>query len=320
MAEVWIGVDVGKDALDIAMTERSEVARIANELVAVRRWANELAAGSRVVMEATGGYERLAAQVLREQGHRVSVVNPKRVRDFAKATGQFAKTDKLDARILSAYGQALNPRETLVRSVNEQEMQALVERRRQLVDARTAEKNRRKLAPKVTRPSIDEHIKWLDEQVGKLDRELAERTEKLAPLRLEVDRMCGVPGVGKLVALTLLLQLPELGQLNRKEIAALVGLAPFACDSGRQRGRRAIWGGRAEARSMLFLAALSGIRHNVPLRTFYRRLVQAGKKKKVALAATARKLLTALNAMARDAAPWSPASLEQTGLCQLPVA
>ncbi|HEY2407861.1 MAG TPA: IS110 family transposase [Polyangiaceae bacterium] len=313
--EIWFGIDVSKDALDIAGTSQSSVVRIANELRAVRAWASRLPSESRVVMEATGGYERLALNVLRERGHRVSVVNPKRVRDFAKATGQLAKTDKLDARVLSAYGQALNPRETLVKSVDEQEMQALVERRRQLVDARTAEKNRRKLAPTVTHSSIDEHIEWLDEQVGKLDQELAERTQKLAALQCEVERMCAVPGVGKLIALTLLLQLPELGQLNRKEIAALVGLAPFACDSGHQRGRRVIWGGRAEARSMLFLAALSGIRHNAPLRAFYRRLVQAGKNKKAALAATARKLLTALNAMTRDSAAWSPQSLLQPGCC-----
>lgn len=312
---VWIGVDVSKDALDCAAAAQGAVERVPNELRALKRWAGRLPPESRVVMEATGGYERLAAQVAREHGHRVSVVNPKRVRDFAKATGQLAKTDKLDARVLVAYGQALSPRETLVRSVDEQEMQALVERRRQLVDARTAEKNRRRVAPSVTHPSIDEHIDWLDKQIRKLDDELEERTTKLEALEHQVRQLTAVPGVGRLIATTLLLEVPELGQLNRKEIAALVGLAPFARDSGQLRGRRTIWGGRSEARSMVFLAALSAIRYNAPLRAFFTRLVQAGKTKKAAVAATARKLLTALNAMVRDSAAWAPDKLLEPGCC-----
>jgi transposase len=311
----WIGVDVSKDGLDVAAAPDGAVVKVRNELGALRRWAAGLPAESRIVMEATGGYERLAADAARGHGHRVSVVNPKRVRDFAKATGQLAKTDKLDARVLSAYGLALCPRETLVRSVDEQEMRALVERRRELVDTRTAEKNRRKQAPSVTHASIDEHIKWLDEQIGKLDHELQERTAKLEAFRGDTQRLCTVPGVGKLIAMTLLLELPELGQLDRKEIAALAGLAPFARDSGHLRGRRAIWGGRSEARSMLYLAALSAIRHSAPLRTFYARLVQAGKTKKAAVAATARKLLTALNAIVRDSASWAPEKLLQPGCC-----
>jgi transposase len=311
----WVGVDVSKEAIDVARVANGGVLRVPNRLRELRAWAEKLPARSRVVMEATGGYERVLADVLREQGHSVSIVNPKRVRDFAKATGQLAKTDKLDARVLVAYGQALCPRETLARSVEEQEMQALLDRRRQLVDARTAEKNRRKLAPAVTHPSIDKHIDWLDEQVRELDAQLGARAAKLEALRVSSERLCEVPGVGKVVALTLLLQLPELGQLNRKEITALVGLAPFARDSGRTLGRRAIWGGRSEARSMLYMAALAALRANAPLRAFYRRLVDAGKPKKAALAATARKLLTALNAMIRDSASWAPEKVLQPGCC-----
>jgi transposase len=254
-------------------------------------------------------------EVLREFGHAVSIVNPKRVRDFAKAAGQLAKTDKLDARVLVAFAEAFTPRPMLARSVEEQELQALLDRRRPLVDARTAEKNRRLLAPPVTHPSIDRHIGWLDEQIRELDGELEQRSAKIESLCAHLERLRAVPGVGKVTALTLLLDVPELGQLNRKEIAALVGLAPFARDSGRLRGRRGIWGGRSDARSMLYLAALSATRSNAPLKAFYARLVEAGKPKKAALAATARKLLTALNAIVRDSSAWTPQKVLQPGCC-----
>jgi transposase len=313
--DVWIGVDVSKDVLDVAVSPTSAVVRVPNRPREVGAWAGKLPPGSRVVMEATGGYEQLAAQVLRDWGHRVSIVNPKRVRDFAKAGGRLAKTDKLDARVLSSYGSVFSPREVEARSHEERELQALLDRRRQLIDARTVEKNRRKLAPSVTHPSIDQHIEWLDQQLKGLESEIKQRSAKLEALAQRVQLLRAVPGVGDVVALTLLLQLPEIGTLNRKEIAALAGLAPFARDSGTVRGRRAIWGGRSEARAMLFLAALSGIRVNPALRTFYARLVDGGKPKKAALAATARKLLTSLNAVLRDSIPWKAEMLLQPGCC-----
>jgi transposase len=270
--------------------------------------------GAHVVMEATGGYERLVADVLRAQGAAVSVVNPRQVRDFAKATGQLAKTDKLDARILAAFGRAVRPRVTLIRCEKEREMQDLLERRRQLVDARTAEKNRHKTASRAVRPSIEAHIKWLDQQITELEREIESRVVEARELDERAQRLEQVPGVGRIVSLSLLLHLPELGALNRKEVAALVGLAPFARDSGGSRGRRAIWGGRAEARSMLFMAANTAVRWNAPLRAFYERLVGAGKPKKAVLAAVARKLIM-LSAMIRDGAVWQPNRQLQPGCC-----
>lgn len=315
MEEIWIGIDVGKRAVDIAVAGREAVRRIERDEDALRGWASTVPAGAHAVMEATGGYERMVAEVLREHGALVSVVNPRQVRDFARATGQLAKTDRLDARLLATYGQTLRPRVTLVRNEEEQEIQELLDRRRQLVDARTAEKNRRLTASAAVRPSIDAHIKWLDEQIKELERDIDARALKLQELAERAQRLEHVPGVGRIVALTVLLHLPELGALNRKEVAALVGLAPFARDSGGLRGRRAIWGGRSEARSMLFVAANVAVRWNPPLKGFYERLVAAGKPKKAALAAVARKLLTMLNAMVRDRSDWQLAGGLQPGCC-----
>jgi transposase len=194
-------------------------------------------------------------------------------------------------------------------------MQELLDRRRQLVDTRTAEKNRRLTASSVVRPSIDAHIKWLDEQIKELERDIDAKAIKVQKLAERAQRLEHVPGVGRIVALTLLLHLPELGALNRKEVAALVGLAPFARDSGGLRGRRSIWGGRSEARSMLFIAAQVAVRWNAPLKVFHQRLTAAGKPKKAVLAAVARKLLTMLNAMVRDSSDWHLPGGLQPGCC-----
>ena len=308
-SELWIGVDVAKDVIDVAGVE-GPVVRIARTVECVAEWAARVPRNARVVLEATGGYEQLVATALRARGIAVSIVNPRQVRDFAKATGQLAKTDRIDARVLAQFGAAVRPRVTVALSKDLQALRALLDRRRQLVGTRTAEKNRRQqTADPVIAGSIDEHIAWLDGQIVGIDRAIDEAIRTRPELRDAVKRLQTAPGVGRIVATTLVTHLPELGAVSRKHVAALAGLAPFARESGQYRGRRTIWGGRAEARAMLFLAAQSAARWNPTLRDFYARLLTHGKTKKAALAAVARKLLTAINAMARDRLTWQPAGV-----------
>ena len=308
----WIGVDVAKAEIDVF--DGCGYRRLKRSAVELAKWTASLSQNAFLVMEATGGYEQLVADQARERGLAVAIVNPRQVRDFAKATGQLAKTDRIDARVLSQYGQALQPRLTIAMSEQQRELRALVDRRRDLVEARSAEKNRRKqAASNAVIESIDDHIEWLDKQIDALDTEIESELNKSIELKARFDRLCAVPGVGKVVATTLLIHLPELGRLNRKQIAALVGLAPLARDSGVMRGRRVIWAGRAQARSLLFMAAMVASRFNPPLKDFYGRLLSAGKPSKAALAAVARKLLTMLNAMLRDQTSWSPPI--QSGCC-----
>ena len=309
----FVGVDVSKAVIDV-FDEHSGHRRLKRCAAELKPWLSSLPRDAVVVMEATGGYEQLVADHARERGLLVAIVNPRQVRDFAKASGQLAKTDRIDARVLAHYGQALQPRPTVAMSQEQRELRALLDRRRDLVETRTAEKNRRKQAASdAVIESIDDHIEWLDSQIDALDTELEARLNKSAQLRTHYDRLRAVPGVGRVVAATLLIHLPELGQLNRKQIAALAGLAPLARDSGLTRGRRVIWAGRAQARSLLFMAALTACRFNPPLRGFHERLVSSGKPPKAALAAVARKLLTMLNAMLRDRAAWNPEP--QPGCC-----
>ena len=314
-SETWIGIDVSKEVIDVALEVDGPVERVDRSAQALESWANKIPSGIRAVMEATGGYEQEVARALRLRGVAVCIVNPRQVRDFAKATGQLAKTDRLDARVLARFGQALRPRVTPAKDAFMASLQALLDRRRQLVEARTAEKNRRKTAREEVIGSIDDHIEWLDQQINNLDEVIAAKVAERKALSDQVRSLETVPGVGRIVAVTLLTHLPELGTLGRKQITALAGLAPFARDSGLQRGRRAIWGGRAEARAMIYLAAQSAARWNQPLRTFYERLVARDKSKKAALAAVARKLLVAINAMVRDQQPWLAPSPSQPGCC-----
>lgn len=302
---VWLGIDVAKAMIDVAWGARGRLERVARIPEALQRWAQTVPATAVAVLESTGGYERAVAAVLRERGVAVCIVNPRQVRDFAKATGQLAKTDRLDARVLARFGDALRPRTTPIRAVDAEALRALVDRRRQLVEARTSEKNRRKTAPATVVGSIDDHIEWLDRQIERLDREIAAHVAARAALAAQVERLTTAPGVGPIVAVTLLTHLPELGTIDRKRIAALAGLAPFARDSGRARGHRVIWGGRGDVRAMLYVAAHSAARWSAPLRSFYERLVANGKPKKAALAAVARKLLVSVNAMLRDNVDWA---------------
>jgi len=290
---VWVGIDVAKPFVDVAVFGVSAVKKVDRNEQALREWAAGLPASAHLVMEATGGLEAIVAAIGRERGLVVSVVNPRQVRDYAKAIGQLAKTDRLDAKVIASFGHHLQPGPTMAKSKEIEELQELIDRRRQLIDQRTAEKNRVHTAKKTLKASVHRHIRWIDEEVASLEESIEEHVRASEEL-----------SVGLITALTLVVHVPELGAINRKQVAALVGLAPWANESSSMRGRRTIWGGRRQARSMLFLAAMSAARHNPPMKAFYDRLVASGKGKKLALIAVARRLATILNAVVRDRSPW----------------
>ena len=265
-----------------------------------------------VILEATGGLEAPVASVLAAAGIAVAIVNPRQVRDFARATGRLAKTDRLDAEVLARFGEAVKPAARPLADEQAAALEALVTRRRQLVEMLTAEKNRRSMAPKVSHRSIDEHIRWLEKRLSGFDEELS-TVIRNTPLWRERDELLrSVPCVGQVLSSTLLASLPELGRLDRKQIAALVGLAPFNRDSGSLPGSRCIWGGRAEVRRVLYMATVAGIRSNPAIRTFYLRLRAGGKHAKPALTACMRKLLVILNAMLRTNTHWKISAFATT--------
>jgi len=305
--ERWIGIDVAKAWLDVARTSEAPVARFANAAGDIERLVAELTEqGPRlVVLEATGGYETLVVAALAGAGLPVAVVNPRQVRDFAKATGRLAKTDALDAQTLALFAARIQPPVRPLPDETTQELASLLARRRQLLQMRTAEQNRRPtLAPRL-HPGLEEHLCWLERQIGELDAEL-ERTVRSSPVwQAKATLLRSIPGIGAVVSATLLGELPELGTLDRGQLAALAGVAPLNCDSGGRTGSRHIWGGRAPVRTALYMAVVSGIRHNPVIRALYDRLhKRAGKPKKVAIVACMRKLLTIANAMVRDGSPW----------------
>jgi transposase len=259
-----------------------------------------------VVLEASGGYELPLAWALADAEIPTAVVNPRQVRDFAKATGRLAKTDTIDAAVLAQFAQAIRPEPRSVPQGLAYELKALVGRRRQLIEMRTAEQNRLGTMPAWLRAAVQEHIDLLDRQLQAIEKELRHKIEASGIWREQEKLLRSVPGVGPVLSCTLLAELPELGRLNRKEIAALVGVAPLNRDSGTRRGRRSVWGGRAQVRAALYMAALSAVQHNPVIARFYQRLLAAGKLKKVALTACMRKLLTILNAVMKEATPWQP--------------
>ena len=262
-----------------------------------------------IVLEATGGLERLLVAALALAGLPLAVVNPRQVRDFAKATGQVAKTDARDAAVLAHFAEAIHPSPRPLPDAQNQALAALGERRRQVVGMLTAEKNRFQQALPTVRPKVAAHIQWLAQALDELDGEL-DQTLRTSPVWRERDQLPRrVPGGGPTVSLTLLAHLPELGQGSVKHVATLVGLAPLNRDSGTWRGTRAIWGGRRQVRAALYMAALVGVRHNPLLRAFYEQLLARGKPKKVALTACMHKLLTILHAVLRDRTPWQPTPL-----------
>jgi len=309
MTATFGGLDVSKDHLDLHVRPAGAAARFANDDAGIAALVARLAAAApdRVVVEATGGYEAPAVAALAAAGLPVVVVNPRQARDFARATGRLAKTDALDAAALAAFAEAIRPPVRPLPDADARALAALVARRRQLVEMRTAEQNRLGLAAPGVARSIRDHIRWLDRQLDRAGRELAAAVEASPVWRAKDDLLQSAPGVGPVVSRTLLAEVPELGTVSGRRIAALVGVAPVADDSGRHRGARAIAGGRAGARSGLYMACLSAVRYNPALRAVYARLRAAGKPAKVALVAAMRKLLVILNAMLRDNRPWDPA-------------
>jgi transposase len=303
------GIDVSKEFLDVAFATEGEVARLGNDPAGIKQVLT-LAQGralDRIVVEATGGWESPLVGMLAHAGLPIVVVNPRQVREFARATGRLAKTDELDARILCAFALAVRPPVRALPDEQAQRLSALVARREQLLQMRTAEKNRLALgSTAAVQRNLKDHIKWLDRHLKDTDRDIRQLI-KVSPLWCEkAELLEAVPSVGPATTHTLIAHLPELGSLNRKQIAALVGVAPFNRDSGSLRGHRRIWGGRAEVRRALYMATLSAITWNPVISRFYRRLLDNGKPGKVAVVACMRKLLTILNAMLRDRRHWSP--------------
>jgi transposase len=305
--KAFAGVDVSQDRLDVSLLPSGERTGFSRDRRGIARLVGWLASQDRllVVAEATGGLERPLTVALGRAGIAVAVVNPRQIRDFARAAGLLAKTDRLDAYALALYGERLRPVARPPRSAADQALAALVLRRRQLVQLVEAEHNRaRRTAEPLVRASIEAHLGWLAEAIDALERTIEQRLAASPCWRERAALLASVPGVGKVTVATLLALLPELGRADGKAIAALVGVAPFARDSGLMRGRRTIWGGRASVRAALYMAALVAVRHNPVLRAFYDRLVAAGKAKKLALTAAMRKLVVTLNAMLRDGTPW----------------
>ncbi len=257
-----------------------------------------------VVLEATGGFEMLVAGELERAGLPVSLVNPRQVRSFARATGRLAKTDAIDAQVLAQFAEAIKPPVRPLPDEETRELRALVDRRRQLLVMVTSENNRLGRASKRVRPLIQKHIRWLEQQVKDLDKDISELIRSSPVWRAHEDLLRSVPGVGPVLSSMLLTHLPELGSLNRGQVAALVGVAPMNRDSGTSRGKRSVSGGRTAVRSALYMAALAATQHNPVIKAFYHRLRAAGKPAKVALTACMRKLLLILNSMLRRRSPW----------------
>ena len=305
-AETFIGIDVSKAYLDLAVHEPAQTWQVENTAPGIAALLVQLQAlhPTLIVLEASGGYELVVVAELAAAHLPVVVTNPRRVRNFARATGRLAKTDRLDAQLLAHFAAALRPELRPLPSAAEEHLTALLTRRRQIVDMLTMEQNRLHTVRATLRQDIEEHLTWLRTQLAKLDREIDEFIHG-APLWSDKDALLqSVPGVGPVTASTIVGLLPELGSLNRQEIAALVGLAPIAKESGKKQGKRRIFGGRAPVRSVLYMAALSACMHNPVIKRFYEHLLAQGKPKKVALTACMRKLLVILNAMLRTHQPW----------------
>lgn len=303
----YIGIDVSKQLLEVAVHESEFHYRCPNQTSAFGALLAELVAlrPARIVVEATGGLEKPLVTALHAAGLPVVVLNPRQVRAFAKAIGQLAKTDRLDANLLAYLAATLKPPLRALKSKEEQELEALMGRRRQLVDMLVAEKNRRHSATSdAVRETIKEHIDWLEEAIAELDKQLQARLVSSSEWQNKDAILQSVPGIGPVVSISLLAELPELGTLNRQRISTLVGVAPLNCDSGQQRGVRHIFGGRARVRSMLYMAALTALRFNPVIKEFYQRLIGKGKPHKVALTACMRKLLSIINLMVRNQTSW----------------
>jgi transposase len=305
---LFVGIDVAKAQLDIALRPTGDRWTVTNDEPGIAALVPRLQAlaPTLIVLEATGGYQRAVVAALAVAGLPVVVVNPRQARDFAKATGQLAKTDALDARALAHFADAVRPIPRPLPDAQTSALRAVLTRRRQLIAMRTAEQNRLGSVPPDLHKDIQDHIAWLNERLATLEDAL-DTTLRASPVWREREVLLrSTPGIGPVCARTLLLDLPELGTLSRQQIAALVGVAPLNRDSGTLRGTRTIWGGRAPVRATLYMGTLAAVRHNPVLQAFYTRLCAAGKAKKVALIACMRKLVTILNAMVKHQTMWCP--------------
>jgi transposase len=306
VSETNIGIDIGKDALDIHVYESDQYWQESNTEIGIRRLIKRLSQFSitRLLVEATGGYERALVEAAIEQSIPVIIVQPIQVRQFAKAQGVFAKTDKIDARLIAEYGVMLQPDVKALPGNKVRRVKDLLARKRQLNEMRTQELNRAHRAQTITAASHRRLLKLLDKEIAEINVKLAREVADISEWQRIYDIISSVPGLGDGVAFTLLGELPELGQLTNRQIAALCGLAPFNRDSGRLKGKRRIRGGRAPIRTVLYMAMLSAIRYNPIIKGFYQKLVAQGKHKKVAIIACMRKMMTILNAMIRDDREW----------------
>jgi transposase len=307
--ERHVGIDVGKDMLDIYVYEIEKHWQVANTTEGVKTLIRQLNryALTRVLVEATGGYERRLAEACAEKGLPLIIVSPLQVRQFAKAQGIIAKTDKIDARLIAQFGVVMQPEPRPLPSAKVRQVRDLLARKRQLNESRTQELNRLHKAPKVLQPTHRRLIKLLDKEIVWVNERLAKEVSAITEWQRVYEVLRSVPGIGDGVAYTLLGELPELGALSHKQIAALTGLAPFNRDSGHMKGRRRIKGGRAPIRTVLYMAMMCAIQHNPVMKRFYEKLVTSGKHKKVALTACMRKMITILNAMVRDDREWKMA-------------
>jgi len=303
----YVGIDISKATLDVAVLPTGEHFVVSNDEAGIEELLGKLAevSDALVILEASGGFERPVAAALAASGVALFVVDPRQARDFAKATGQLAKTDRLDAFVLAHFAQAIRPAPRAIPDAEAREFQEILARRRQIIQMMSAEKNRLGASTsKAVCGRIEAHIRWLEKELSRTDRDLDETIENSPTLQENEALLRSVPGVGRVLCRTLLAELPELGSLSPRELSALVGVAPLNRDSGTLRGRRTVWGGRARVREALYMGALIASRFNPAIEEFYERLVEAGKPKKVALVACMRKLLIILNALMRERTPW----------------
>ena len=310
----FVGIDVAKAELEIGVIPESKTWTVSNDNLGIQQLIDGLVtlSPSIIVMESTGGYETLVASSLATAQLPVVVVNPRHIRSFAKAIGILAKTDRIDCLVLAQYGKSIKPQPRPLKDEQAQELKAMLGRRKQLVQMHTMEKNRIDKATNSVLKDIHAHISWLEARLQDVDKDL-HNSIKNSPVWREKDKIIrSIPGAGPVLSVTLISELPELGILNRRQIAALVGVAPFNCDSGKRKGYRRVWGGRALIRSILYMAALSAVRYNPAIRAFYKRLIAAGKKPKVSLTACMRKLLTIINSMVRNGSLWDPTYFLET--------
>ncbi len=306
--EVFVGVDVSKHTLDIGLLPAKTAFAVAYDKAGVASVIQALqqVSPTLIVLEATGGLETRVASALVAAGLPVAVINPRQARDFAKATGQLSKTDRIDALVLADFARAIRPQIRPLKDAASAELEALLTRHDQLVEMRVQEHQRLDRAPNVQQKSLKSHIVWLDKRISEVDRDLTTRLRSSAAWRAKHDLLSAIPGIGLVTTVNMLAKLPELGTLNRKQIAKLAGVAPLADDSGKHRGKRFIQAGRGDVRRVLYMAALSAMRWNPVIKAFAERLKKAGKLPKVIIVACMHKLLTIMNAMIKNNAPWSP--------------